>query len=155
MVSASRAPLRRRLLGAFISVVVAWLFLQVVAEIFTHTRGLYRVWWVDPLFFAYGSLPFVFVPWLLVFLPLYLFVPPRSFLWRWPVCTACGMTFGGVLMNLLSQPNPHDDLSPLFVAFAAMTGGITCLFASLTMPRYHYTQPSNHALQPTADRSDD
>ena len=83
MVSASRAPLRRRLLGAFISVVVAWLFLQIVMEIFTHTRGLYRVWWVDPLFFAYGSLPFVFVPWLLVFLPLYLFVPPRSVLWRW------------------------------------------------------------------------
>src|SRR5438128_2442526 len=108
MVNPPRAPLRRRLLGSFLSFLVAWLFLQLIMLIFTHTRGLYRVWWVDPVFFAIGSLPFVFVPWLLVFAPLYIFVPPRSVLWRWPLCTACGIAFGGVLMYLLSQPHPQD-----------------------------------------------
>jgi hypothetical protein len=147
MVSAARASLGRRFLGAFLSFFVAWLFLQTIALIFTHTRGLYRVWWVDPVYFALGSFPFVFVPWLIVFLPLYLFVSPRSVLWWWPVCTACGMTFAGVLMYLLSQPIAQYEPNPLFIALASMTGGIICLFASLTMPNYHYTKPSNQSLQ--------
>jgi hypothetical protein len=152
MVNTARASFGRRFLGAFVSFLVASLFLQVIALIFTHTRGLYRVWWVDPVYLAIGSFPFVFVPWLIVFVPLYLFVPLRSFLWWWPVCTACGTTFGGVVMYLLSQPHPQDGDSPLFTSWAAMTAGILCLFASLTMPKYHYTKPSNQSLEPTAGR---
>jgi hypothetical protein len=152
--SGTRAPIRCRILGSFISVLVAWLFLQIVALIFTHTRGVYRIWWVDPFYFAIGSFPFVFVVWLLVFMPAYVFIPPRVILWRWPVCTACGIAFGCSLWYLISLPNARDGENPMFVAFAAMTGGIACLFASLTMPRYHYTQPSNQSLEPTAGRRD-
>jgi hypothetical protein len=150
-VTAARASLGRRFLGALVSFVVAWLFLQVIALTFFHTRGAYLLWWADPVYFAVGSFPFVFLPWLVVFVPLYLFVSPRSVLWWWPVCTACGMAFGGLLMYLLSQPHPQDGESPLFTSWAMMTAGVLCLFASLTMPKYHY-EPSNKSLEPTADR---
>jgi hypothetical protein len=132
--------LPRRILGAFISVVVAWVCLQfVMLVVFALERRPFPLW-VDAVYFAVASFPFVFIPGALVFVPLYVFISPHSILWRWPLCTACGFLFGGVLMYMLGFPHPNTPDWLAFTVLAAMTGGVTCFFAAITMRRYHCAQ---------------
>src|SRR5260370_38795648 len=51
---------------------------------------------------------FIVPAWEVILIPLYLFVPPRSILWRWPGCTA----FGG---------SPRDSFP------CALLSRLTCL----------------------------
>ena|ERR1700719_2127355 len=141
MVSRMRAWLGRRIFGGFVSVVGAWLALQLVMLIIFAVERRPFPLWEDAIWFAIFSLPFVLVPGLLVFLPLYVFIPSHSILWRWPLCTACGILFGGLLMYSLGFPQPNTPDNLMNTVLAAITGGITCLLASITMPRYHYAKP--------------
>jgi hypothetical protein len=78
----------------------------------------------------------IFCVWLVVGMPLYLLIPIRSPLWRWPICTICGAIGGAAIMlvvgrAVLSSSEPWGDyVRPSIVA--AGVGWITCFFASLT-----------------------
>jgi hypothetical protein len=54
--------------------------------------------WGTVIAFAVASAQFIFGTWLVLLLPLYLFVPFRSILWRWPICTLCG-ALGGAFVQ--------------------------------------------------------
>src|SRR6266403_2447603 len=54
----------------------------------TIATSIFMAWFIIPV-------------WILVLIPLYLFVPLSSPLWRWPVCTACGATAGFLIMALV------------------------------------------------------
>lgn len=99
---------------------------------------------------------FIVPVWGVVLIPLYLFVPPGSTLWRWPVCTACGALAGLLIMASFFRGVPgFGQLSPRawdVYILAGIIGGITCLIGSLT--KHLFKQPSNQSLQPTAGRSD-
>ena len=85
--------------------------------------------------------PFIIPTWLIVLIPLYLFVPRSSVLWRWPVCTACGALAGALMMLWYHGGVPgFGELTTdawSLVADAALVGGITCLTAALTRDRFH------------------
>ena len=80
--------------------------------------------WGGTIAFALIFGKFVFGTWLFVLLPLYLFVPLRSVLWRWPVCTACGAVCGALILffywRLLRLPvtahEIRDEMPSLIVA---------------------------------------
>ncbi len=105
------------------------------------------------VFMAYFIIPV----WLFVLIPLYLFVPPSSPLWRWPICTACG-TLAGITIIAFTLGDLPPGSTKIFSAawdfyiMAAIVGGISCLIAARTRDRFK--QPSNQAMQRTAPRSD-
>lgn len=131
------ASLGRGIGGALLSIVVGWLFLLVIVVSYDWIRAPNFHWWANELIVVPGSLPFVVAPGLFVFLPLYVFVQPNSVLWSWPVCASCGALFGASLMFVLGFPNPLAQSNIVFIVFAALTGGVTCLFASLTKSKFH------------------
>ena len=134
--SAATAPLRRRVLGSFLSALVGWAALNLfVAGSLIVGGNATRGQWVGASFVAVYSAALVFGTWLLALLPLYLVVPPHSPLWRWPICTCCGALAGAAIMFAFSGRPPHDD-----ILLAAITAGITCLFGSLTAHRFQYEQ---------------
>jgi len=141
-----RSGVPRRILGGLISVTVAWLILQLVMVVVFAIQARPFPLWVDAMYFAIGSLPFVLIPGLVIFLPLYVFIPPNSILWHWPICTGCGVAFGVALIFLLSFPNPHSFEVPFEATLAGVTGGVTCLFASLTMAKFHFRKPSHEGF---------
>src|SRR5260370_30541600 len=51
-----------------------------------------------PIGYAWALTYFTVPVWLLLLVPLYLFVPSSSSLWRWPVCTICGAVAGYLIM---------------------------------------------------------
>ena len=79
---------------------------------------------------------FIVPVWVVILIPLYLFVPPHSTFWRWPVCTACGALAGFTIMAVFFGGIPgFGQLSSGawdFYILAAIIGGITCLIGSLT-----------------------
>jgi hypothetical protein len=44
-----------------------------------------------------------FIPpvWALILIPLYLFIPSSSMLWRWPICTLFGAVAGFLIVSLV------------------------------------------------------
>ena len=148
LVAESRAPLARRILGSFLAAAVGWippvLLLVIIGLIdWRHTSV---TGWGGTIAFALIFGKFVFGTWLFVLLPLYLFVPLRSVLWRWPVCTACGAVCGALILffywRLLRLPvtahEIRDEMPSLIVA--AFVGATACLFGSLTARRFHFTR---------------
>ena len=79
---------------------------------------------------------FVIPVWLFVLIPLYLFVPSSSVLWRLPVCSACGVVAGLLIVGCWIRGIPGvGDLAPeawSFYIFAAIVGGVTCFIGALT-----------------------
>ena len=142
------APLWCRILGSFLAAFVGWAPLVLLSVIiglidWPHTS---ITGWGSTIAFAYIFGKFVFGTWLLVLLPLYLLVPLQSVLWRWPVCTLCGAFCGALILfvywRLLRLPlrasEIRGEIPSLFVA--AFVGATTCLFGSLTAPRFHFTR---------------
>jgi hypothetical protein len=85
---------------------------------------------------------FIFLTWIIVLVPLYLLIPLDSFLWKWPVCSICGVLSGGVIMSVYGRITVSlaNQMDPL-VILAAMVGGMTCLFGSLTRNHFQLTRP--------------
>lgn len=141
-----KAPLRRRALGSALAAFVGWLALNVPVFVFvligalTDDRGFPSAneWFYLPFFIAIWSLILVFATWLGALLPLYLFVPMSSPIWRWQVCTSCGSVAGGLIMFAVTGFNATEDGGGLLIIGAALTGGATCLFGSLTATRYQW-----------------
>jgi hypothetical protein len=152
----------RPVLGSFLSALVGWvacllLFgcLMVCASpgpfswrVYSHPTGgneieLQTYWQVAPgylLLEAIFSAILIFGTWFLILVPLYLYVPARSLLWRWPVCTICGAMAGAAIMILFGLATSSRDVG--WDSFwpsceiAAGIGAVTCLFASLTRARF-------------------
>jgi len=82
----------------------------------------------------------VLLTWLIVFLPIYLFMPTRSPLWRWHIATPLGFVAGVVILavvwNLIESSNPGG----YFSLRAGIIGAVTCLTASLTRDRFVRTE---------------
>ena len=130
------------LLGSFICVCVGWLTLGLAFAVYIATaERRYLEFFEVAGGVLLVSSPFVFGSWLLIFVPIYLFVPSRSILWRWPVCMLCGAVAGAVIMYALGLGS-----EPAFSISAAVVGGVTCLFASLT--RRHFKSGVDAPFRP-------
>jgi hypothetical protein len=144
-----KSPLRRRIFGSALSAFVGWFvlnfFLFVWAFMMRSKNRSYPPipdeWLVGPAFLSVYSAAFVFAIWMVALLPLYLFVPRRSFLWRWPVCTGCGALAGALIMFAFYGPNSPDSSSTLMILLASMMGAIICLFGALTVERFQGAPP--------------
>ena len=142
------APLWRRMLGSFLAALAGWtppvlllVFIGLIDWRHTSVTG-----WGGMIAFAVIFGKFVFGTWLFALLPLYLFVPLRSILWRWPICTLCGALCGALILfvywRLLRLPVTRSEIRGEIPSLlvAAFVGATTCLFGSLTAPRFHFTR---------------
>ena len=140
------SPLRRRICGSALSALIGWFTLNLIIFVYAFfTRAVPRsshptpTEWLDgPFFVALFSAFFVFPTWLFVLLPLYLFVPLRSFVWRWPICTLCGALAGALIMLMFYRLSSQETARTVIVLLAALTGGVSCLFGALTVEHFHY-----------------
>jgi hypothetical protein len=138
----SKAPKERSVLGSFLSALAGWVSVMLIEIIFSSVAYWHLdpdsrtiTWWYSPGYYAmFGAVAgaFIFGTWLVLLIPLYALVPVRSMLWRWPVSITCGAVSGATIMSVICHLNsPQADWKgPTLLA--AIAGGITCLFASLT-----------------------
>jgi hypothetical protein len=138
----STAPNERPLLGSSLSALAGWVSVMLIEIIsssvtYRHLDPALRstAWWYNPGFYAVIGVvagAFIFGTWLVLLVPVYVLVPARSVLWRWPVSSTCGVVSGAIIMWVFCHLNsPQADWKgPTLLA--AIAGGITCLFASLT-----------------------
>jgi len=81
------------------------------------------------------------VPWLVAFLPAYLFIPRKSILWKWWVCTLAGVIVGvlalwidALVYSLLTDGPSFSINVPLLKSAsipAAVLGGAICFTAAI------------------------
>ena len=105
----------------------------------TYWRSMIGYFWVASIFSAI----LIFGTWLVILLPLYSTVPKHSPLWKWPICTACGVVSGAAIMfgfGYAISPStvPGTDYIG-YCALAGVIGGITCLFGSVTRKYFRET----------------
>jgi hypothetical protein len=84
----------------------------------------------------------LFVPWLVVFVPAYLLIPRKSYLWKWWLCTVVGSLVGIVALwidalvcTLLGPGSTISFNVPLLTSAsipAAVLGGTICFAAAMT-----------------------
>src|SRR5947207_2058802 len=132
----------KRVLGSIASVSFGWIVAMTVCIVlasFTPTA--------DPSFWSslrttivlgglYVGVPLaveLFVLWVVLLLPLYVLVPRRRRLWRWPVCVCCGGLIGS-----LPGIGAKDWLP---ATLGASVGASICLFGSLT--RNYFDGPAD------------
>jgi hypothetical protein len=133
----------KQLLGTLVAVLAGWVvtlvilgstyFIDAIRQRHALDAGLvFGSTIATSWFMAYFIIPV----WLFVLIPLYLFVPSSSPLWRWPICTACGATAGFLIMTgvFLAVPGGGSWSSGAweFCGIAALVGGAICLVGSLT-----------------------
>jgi hypothetical protein len=133
----------RQILGTVVAVLSGWfsamLFLEAMALIQLLQQPHYIVpdaLWVAPITVSIVMAYFVVPVWLLLLIPLYLFVPASSALWRLPVCSACGVVAGLVIVGLWLRGIPGvRGVAPeawSLYGIAAIVGGVTCFIGALT-----------------------
>ena len=141
-------PKFRIVWGSFVAVVVAWLAAIVLLEaaqvvnFISHRDQLtWNALWVTPLWFSMWILAFALPVWLVALVPLSLFLPRSSLLWRWPVCTACGAVVGALVVAVVFPFPQRGIASEIWFPYTlgGIIGAITCLVGSLT--RRHFEQP--------------
>ena len=92
--------------------------------------------WIALVIYAVISAVFIFTVWAAVLVPLYFVIPPRSILWRWPVCTLCGGLAGAAIMSAWTRIySPLATDWSQYVILAGIIGGVTCFIAALTADR--------------------
>ena len=133
----------KQLLGTLIAVVVGWLVALVVLES-TYFIDAIRQRHALDVGLVFGStiatswfMAYFIIPvWLIVLIPLYLFVPSSSPLWRWLICMLCGAAAGFLIMAgcLLVVPGGGSWSSGAweFCGIGALVGAAICLVGSLT-----------------------
>ena len=138
----------RRIISAvvasFVAVLTGWiagiLFALVwvaVTLVPSHDHATLGEFIALPIVVGIASLYFVIPVWLVVLVPLYLFVPHSWPLWRWSICTALGAISGMcIVLAFLSRPgvNPPQNMLSWYI-LAAVIGGTTCLVGSLIRAR--------------------
>lgn len=93
------------------------------------------------LVFGFVALPLI-LPWLVAFLPAYLFIPRKSIFWNWWVCSLAGILLGivalwtDVLLCSLLASGPLFSINvPLLESAsipAAVLGGAICFTAAIS-----------------------
>jgi hypothetical protein len=144
----STAPKEHLVLGSFLSALAGWVSVMLIEIIssnitYWHSDQVLRstAWWYRPGYYAVLGVvsgAFIFGTWLVLLVPLYVLVPVRSAFWCWPVSSTCGAVSGATIMLVFCHLNsPQADWKgPTLLA--AIAGGITCLFASLTRKWFRY-----------------
>ncbi len=141
-----------RLLGSFMSVFVGWATcvlgwgLVLLITNFFQGSGPVSVAIHQILIFCLYVAGicgiYVLLAWALVFVWVYMFTPRHSCLWKPWLCVPLGTLAGAALLILLGiisgEPLPRllSSGSWMFLISGAVTGGATCLYASLTVHRY-------------------
>jgi hypothetical protein len=137
----------KQILGTFVSVLAGWLaallFLELMTAIELLRQPHYIVpeaLYVGPMILGFYMAFFIIPVWLVVLIPLYLFVPCSSALWRWPVCMSCGVAAALLIMGIFFQGIPGvgglSGESWSFFVMAAIVGGLACLVGALTKGRF-------------------
>jgi hypothetical protein len=80
--------------------------------------------------------------WLLVLLPLAIWLPSSSRLWHPLICTVVGALAGGAMLvvGFGLWPGAGLDLAAGFAPIGAIVGGVTCLVGSTAARYFHGTQ---------------
>jgi len=133
----------RQLLGTVIAVVAGWLTALLLLEATTAIELLQEPHYivpdalvVGPIVSAWFMAYFILPVWALILIPLYLFIPSSSMLWRWQICTLCGAAAGFLIVSLVfgGIPRVGHVSSGAWASYirATIVGGVTCLIGSLT-----------------------
>ncbi len=121
-----------------IAVVVGWLVALVVLESTYFIDAIRQRHALDlglvfdstiatGWFMAYFIIPV----WFIVLIPLYLFIPLSSPLWRWPICMLCGAAAGFLIMAVFFLAVPGDG-SWSYGAWAVLWYRRTCRWCDLS-----------------------
>src|SRR6266478_329780 len=99
--------------GTVIATLAGWLagllFLEIGTVLLLLQHKSYvapEALYVGPMIWTWFMAYFVVPIWLLVLIPLYLFIPSSSKLWRWPVCTLCGAVAGVAVITMALRGVP-------------------------------------------------
>lgn len=129
----------RPLLGTFIAVLAGW-FAGLLGVAMIHWLSIGGAQWeaaLSVIFVTGFYMWFFIIPvWVVMLIPLYLFVPPSSPLWRPYVCTGFGTVAGLAIAAIITGAGMAVE-GWSFYALAAIVGGVTCLTGVLTRPRFH------------------
>ena len=133
----------KRVLGSVVATLSGWIVLVLLggygSDFFHHWRALSVR---DSLgFFAFMAIWIVPV-WAVLLVPLYLFVPRKSFLWKPLVCVPLGALAGYLVMQTWFAIVDYSPRHPidLFVWLsipAAVVGAVTCLVGTQSYPRFN------------------
>lgn len=154
------AHIAKQILGAAVAALAGWFAAILFYEVVAIVELLQQPHYIAPGGLVVGAIVatwvmgyFIIPIWLLVLIPLYLFIPSSSPLWRWPLCAACGSGAGLLVIGYFIRGVPGvggvSSEAWLEYTMAAIAGGVTCLTGSLTKRRF---KPSNQSLQLTASR---
>jgi hypothetical protein len=123
------ALIGRQILGSFIAVCGGWIAALVILLLMQPHSGILGV-----MIATWFMWIFILPSWLLLFLPLYIFIPHSSMLWRWPICTSFGVLAGvAIFLAVVGASDRHITVTDwFFLALASTVGGIACLTAALT-----------------------
>jgi hypothetical protein len=130
----------RQLLGTCIAVLGGWIagIVSIAVVAYTGIGGAQRDSAFEGTIFTSVAMWIFIVPvWIVVLIPLYLFVPVSSPLWRPSVCTALGAVDGLASVAVYTQAAFHYDLAS-FYAVAAIVGAATCFTGAIT--RHYFKQ---------------
>jgi hypothetical protein len=140
----------KQIFGTIIAVLAGWLAAMFFIEAMTSIELLQQPHYVVPEALLVAPITvsivmayFVIPVWLFALVPLYIFVPSSSVLWRVPICSACGVVAGLVIVALWLRGIPGvGGVAPeawsLYV-IAAIVGGVTCFIGALTRHRFRQT----------------
>jgi hypothetical protein len=133
----------KQFLGTVVAVLAGWMTALLVLEATTAIELLQQPHYtvpdaliVGPIVSAWFMAYFILPVWALILIPLYMFIPSSSILWRWPVCTLCGAVAGLLIVGVVfgGIPGVGHVSSGAWGSYilAGIVGGVTCLIGSLT-----------------------
>jgi hypothetical protein len=98
--------------------------------------------WEDWRICAFMVGLFVVPVWLLVLLPLSLWLPASSRLWRPAICTSLGAAAGALLIIFCFAiwPGAPLGLALIVAPIGIVVGGVTCFVGSTTARSFHGTR---------------
>ena len=146
----AKRSIAKQIVGSVVAVLSGWLAAMIALEVTTIIELLHQPHYIVPGALLVAPIEvsmvmswFVIPVWLFVLIPLYVFLPSSSVLWRVPVCSACGVVAGLLVVGfwLGGIPGTHGFAAEgwwLYI-FAAIVGGVTCLVGALTRERFKPT----------------
>jgi hypothetical protein len=128
----------RALLGTLIAVFAGWFagVLGVAVIAFSGIGGAQRDAALEGILVtAFYMWLFIIPVWVVALIPLYLFIPPSSPLWRPYICTGLGAVAGLAIVAILTRADMAVEMWSFYI-LAAIVGGVTCLTGVLTRARF-------------------
>lgn len=143
----TRISLWSRIWRSFACVSAGWTVMVTYLLIrYSEFASVQPRWYGMPMIFAAYSIPYILGVWLLVVLPLYCFLPPKSRLWYWPISTLVFAIVGFALMSTMFRFN-YNQTSIRIIALAALVGGSSGLCCSLMQRKTRQRQESTRLAE--------